>query len=166
MEQSFGSISQRTRQKRYWDYKRCLKQKRIKTKQGKESCCLATARMYCFGTAFPCGRFAKKQEKRCSSFGRPQIKSPSFCSPFFERVDFFKGQKKSCKTLRVLHCITQLVTFIAFLGQSSRQATLSAFVASLRSFVPHSLRSATTRPPPAIILLACGSQRASGKLIN
>lgn len=94
MEQSFGSISQRTRQKRYWDYKRCLKQKRIKTKQGKESCCLATARMYCFGTAFPCGRFAKRAGKAVFLLRSSAKQAAKPSRHFFYSIYFFKWIKK------------------------------------------------------------------------
>jgi len=68
----------------------------------------------------------------------------------------FLRYKKEPSALRVplpfdrLREQLQLVMPFAAPSSSSWQPPLSAFAASLRSFVPHSLRSAATHPPAAV----------------
>jgi hypothetical protein len=69
----------------------------------------------------------KWSEKRCSAFNRQQIKPPSFYSTFFRSDEFYRLKKRAAKPFGLLR---KLVTFIAFLNQSSQQATLSCFTAS------------------------------------
>lgn len=60
------------------------------------------------------------QVKRCSAFGRQQIKSPSHYSTFFGILQFLKVKKRAIMPFGCFAKATQLVTFIAFLCQLSR----------------------------------------------
>ncbi len=60
------------------------------------------------------------QVKRCSAFGRQQIKSPSHYSTFFGILQFLKVKKRAAMPFGYFAKATQLVTFIAFLCQLSR----------------------------------------------
>ena len=58
--------------------------------------------------------------KRCSAFGRQQIKSPNHYSTFFGILQFLKVKKRAVMPYGCFAKATQFVTFIAFLCQLSR----------------------------------------------
>jgi hypothetical protein len=70
----------------------------------------------------------------------------------------FKGHKKSLSALRVLHDVTQFVILLA----APLSVVIGRLLCPLLTLYYTAFRSAATRPPPAGILLACGSLRACG----
>ena len=99
------------------------------------------------------------QVKRCSPFGRQQIKSPSHYSTFFGILQFLKVKKRAVMPYGCSPVLSQSNGSLSLLLRSSvscHGSSLGFFATSFRS----SSQSQKIQPLP-IILLACGSLRAA-----